>query len=160
MMATMLALVAAFTGPPDDAPFPSISDVEVVESADSTSLFAYDHEREVAAEIVVSINDGKIKLDALFPDGLYLSVVTDGDAVNIDTDDAEEAAARLGKIDAFLQETEPQKGEVPCAAALVAGAVHAAAASPWVIVEAILAACECLPLLVDEWEDYHCPGFG
>src|SRR5690242_1164250 len=122
MIVAILSLVAAFTGPPDDAPFPPISDVEVVENADSTSLFVYEHEHEVAAEIKVSIVDGKINLDALFPDGLYLSVVTDGDAVNIDTEDAEKVAARLGEIDAFLQETKPQAGAVPCAAALVAGA--------------------------------------
>jgi hypothetical protein len=37
--------------------------------------------------------------------------------------------------------------------------VEIVAVSPFAIVSAVLAACECLPLLVDEFEDIECPGW-
>jgi hypothetical protein len=86
--------------------------------------------------------------------------VTDGETFTTDSDDAQEAAARMDEIRDVLARTDPQAGRVPCAGAVVSGIYHAATANPWVIVDAVFAACECLPLIVDEWEGYHCPGFG
>jgi hypothetical protein len=159
MNAPIIALVTAFSGPPDVLS-PPIADVEVVEGTDSTHVFAYDPDGEVAAEIVVWGRDGEVRFDALFPDGFYLSLVTDGESVTVDSDDAEEAAARMGEIHDFLSQIDPQAAPAPCAIAVATGVFHAVTANPLVVVEAVLAACECLPLIVDEWEGYHCPYFG
>jgi hypothetical protein len=151
MQPEIVPLIIAFTGPPEDVTRPPIADVEVIESADSAHVLAYDPDGEVAAEVVVWGRDGEVRFDAVFPDGLYVSLVTDGETVNVESDDVEEAAARMGEIRDFLVQLEPQAGPIPCGAAVVGGIV---------IVDAVLAACECLPLLVDEWEGYHCPYFG
>lgn len=152
---TILPMVLALGGPTD------IQRVEVNESAAATSVLVYDDTGEVGAELVVrQTDDGELMLDALFPDGLYVSVITDGDAVTVESDDAEEAAARMGEIHDFLLQAEPQAAPGPCAIALATGVFHAVTANPLVVVEAVLAACECLPLIVDEWEGYHCPYFG
>lgn len=162
MNVALLPLVTAFTGSPEYASLPPITDVEVVESADSTHVLAFDPDGEVAAEVVVWAVEGEIRLDALFPDGLYLSVVTDGESVTIESDDAAEVAERMGALLDHLGQTE-QEGEEwgDCAGHAAHAAVGCALARPFMcVVGSVIAACECLPLLVDEFEGYSCPGLG
>lgn len=63
--------------------------------------------------------EGRIRLDAAWPDGLYLSVITDGETATVDTDNQQEAAARVGELHDFLAPSEPQAGPVPCGVAVV-----------------------------------------
>jgi hypothetical protein len=96
--------------PPEKVPRSPIADVEVIESADSTHVFAYDPDGEVAAEVVVWGREGEVRFDALFSDGLYLSMVTDGEGVTVDGDDVQEAAARVGEIHDFLRGSSHRQG--------------------------------------------------
>jgi hypothetical protein len=56
-----------------------------------------------------------VRLDAAFPDGLYLSVNTDGEVANIDTNNGPEVAARMERLDAALPETAALPEWVRCA---------------------------------------------
>jgi hypothetical protein len=160
ILSWVLAAAPGPSTPTDKTPPRNIESVELDRSEDTVQITARDSEGEVSAEIVVWGREGEVRFDALFPDGLYLSVVTDGETVTVDSDDPQEAAVRVGEIHDFLMQTEPQEGPAQCGGAVAMGIAHAVAGSPWVIVEAVFAACECLPLLVDEWEGYHCPLFG
>jgi hypothetical protein len=158
---TFLSWVLATTPESQPEQARDIERVEIDRSDDSVQVTARDSDGEVSAEVFLwTDGEGRIRLDAAWPDGLYLSVVTDGETATVDTDNQQEAAARVGEVHDFLALTEPQAGPVPCGVAVVSGIYHAVTANPFVIVDAVLAACECLPLLVEEWEGYHCPGFG
>ena len=143
MVNTILPLVLAFGGPTE------IQRVEVNESPAATSVLAYDDTDELAAEIIVRrTDDGEVMLDALFPDGLYMSVVTDGDHVTIDSDDAEEVAARISEIQAALP-PDSTLAKIPKWAMCAGKAVFAAASCSsggliWCAGSTLYAACECI----------------
>jgi hypothetical protein len=162
--ATILSWVLAaapVTQPPSDVASPDIATVDVERSDDTAQITARDSDGEVSAEMFIWLDaDGRTRLSAAWPDGLYASVVIDGESFTVDSDNQQEAAARMNEVRDFMKKNEPQAGPIPCAGAVIAGIGHALTANPLVIVDAVFAACECLPLLVDEWEGYHCPGFG
>ena len=86
--------------------------VEYESGAQSAHVLAFDDEGEVAAEVVLwHVGDGKLRLDAAFPDGLTASAELDGDGdVVIISEDPVTAAARLAEVEDILAAQEPQMG--------------------------------------------------
>lgn len=120
----------------------------------------FDAEEKIAAEIVVQIVDeGHIQIDAIFPDDIHVMAVVNGkgEIIEIDNEAHELVAPRIAAVVDLLAQTE-QAGGVPCAVHSAMAVIEIAHANPFAIVSAVLAACECLPLLVDEFEDIECPG--
>jgi hypothetical protein len=134
---------------------------EVHHGPESTQIVAFDAEDQVAAEIVVWIVDeGHIRIDAIFPDDIHAMAVVNGNGEIIEVDNEAHGlvAPRIAAVVDLLAQTE-QAGWVPCAFHGVMAVVEIAHANPIALASAVLAACECLPLLVDEFEDIECPGW-
>jgi hypothetical protein len=156
MNATIIALALAAS--PTDWAHPTfdVSDVEVQARGPSSHMTTFDADGEVSAEIVVQLDEsGQPRIDVVFADGLHLSIV-DG---KVETDNEAEVAERADAIERWLAANDPQADWIPCAIATAETIRHGVTASPWVLVSSYVAACTCLPLLVEEWEDYSCPGF-
>lgn len=135
--------------------------VEVHYAGDSTHVLAFDEHDQVTAEIGVWIVDGgHIRIDAAFPDDIRASVTTDanGRVLNIDNEDHAQVAPRIAAVADLLADTE-QAGWAPCAFHSVMAVVEVAHVNPLALASTVLAACECLPLLVDEFKDLECPLF-
>jgi hypothetical protein len=127
---------------------------EVQHEADSAHLLAYDENQDLAAEIVVSyVGKDHIRIEASFPDAVYLDFEVIGDEVmTLSSGRPAEAAARIAELGELLtqqandvQANAAQEGWLECAGytALAAGAcasgsIIACAAAT------ILAACTCL----------------
>lgn len=156
LITTLLALAPSPSPPGFDA-----SDAELSMADDSVQLTTYDAEGEVSAEIVMWTDDGGLlQVHANFVDGIYLRIATDGETAKVDSNNAVEAAARMGVVDDYIDGPLVAAAWIPCAGAIVTAAGSCAAAGLGCPLWAILAACECLPELVEEWEDLSCPGFG
>jgi hypothetical protein len=149
------ALAAAPSSPPE--PF-TVVQVDMDRSDESTQLTAYGPDGEVAGEVFVWVDvNGQIRLDAMFADGLYMAVSTDGTEVMIDAADTAVVAARMNEITVALEQTSGEWGT--CAWEAGVAVIECAAVRPILCIGGtIVAACTCLPLLVDEWEGYSCPG--
>lgn len=163
-MLTAIPILAILAAPPvsDDIRAPNEPvEVEVIQGPDSTHVLAYDAAGEVAAELVIwSSEPGEIRFDATYPDGLYMSAVANSDGYTVDTEDAAEVGRRVKELESVMAQLDPQASVGGCAFHVVGTTLSIIAVHPWAVAEAIVAACECLPLIVDEWEGYHCPGFG
>jgi hypothetical protein len=178
-LVAILSQVPAAPGPLTEASLPPIADVEVpaphVESVSaapltraevhdgprSTQVLAFDAENQVAAEIVVRIvGEGHIRIDAIFPDDIHAMAVVNGkgEILEIDNEAHELVATRIAAVLDLLAETE-QAGWFPCAFHSTMAVVELAHANPLALASTVLAACECLPLLVDEFEGMECPLF-
>jgi hypothetical protein len=141
------------------APQPQLTRAELERGPDSAHVLAFDANDDVAAEIVLwRVDQRHIRIDALFPDGLVLTAVFDGEfIVTIDNDHPEAVAGRLAAINDLLAATsEPQASWLKCAAYAAITALELAQASPIGVATAVLAACECLPEIVDEFEGMEC----
>lgn len=141
-----------------------IDHVTVERSTNSAHVFGYTHDGEVAAEIAVWQVEGEPRLAVTLPDGSYLfASLRDGEAM-IDTNDRDAIAAQLAEMSEVMDisaEIETT-GWVDCGLEAVgaAGACAVVVAYFGCVVGTIAAACTCLPLLVEEFEDLDCPGFG
>jgi hypothetical protein len=104
MLVHTTALALALAPDPTIPPISfDVADVEVVARDNSTHLLAYDADGEVAAEIVVTTEaDDRTRLDVMFPDGLYLTAVAEGESITVETDDAAEVAARVAIVEESL----------------------------------------------------------
>jgi hypothetical protein len=154
--APLLAL--AFTS---SAQSPSPSRVEVNLGPESTQIVAFDAADQVAAEIVVWIvAPDHIRIDAIFPDDVHAMAIVNGrgEVIAIDNEDRERVAPRIAAVVDLLAETE-QAGWLPCAFHGAMTIVEIAHANPLALASGILAACECIPLLIEEFEEIKCPGF-
>ncbi len=154
------AVVTAHTPTPTP-----IHHVTVEQATDSAQVIGYgdrdgDGELEPVIEIAVWHAEGEPRLAATLPDGAYLFVsINDGEAA-VDSHDGEAVEAQLGELNAKLEISAggvETASWLDCGLAATATVMQAAAANPWCIGSAILAACECLPLIVDEFEGMHCP---
>jgi hypothetical protein len=81
-----------------------------------------------------------------------------GEIIEVDNEARRHVAPRIAAVVDLLAQTE-QAGWLPCAFHSAMAVVEVAHANPIALASAVLAACECLPLLVDEFEDIECPGF-
>src|SRR5690242_1879593 len=96
--ATILSwvLAGAPASPTTEREAPEIERVDFDRSDDSVQITARDTEGEVSAEVFLwTDGDGRVRLDAAWPDGLYLSVISDGDDTTVDTENAAEVASRI-----------------------------------------------------------------
>jgi hypothetical protein len=157
LISAFLALSPSGSPPEFDA-----SDAEVYTMKDSVHLMTYDAGGELSAEIVMWTDDrGLLQVHANFEDGLYLWLATDGETATVDSDNAVEAVERMRVVDDYLLTQQVTEARwIPCAGAIVTAAGSCAAAGLACPLWAVLAACECLPELVEEWKDLSCPGFG
>jgi hypothetical protein len=131
---------------------------EVDVGPDSVHVLAFDEANDVAAEIVIWAYGEEIRYAALFPNGSTVNVAVDreGKIISHECDDCESAAAQIGPVEDLLANTE-QAGWGKCAGygvLLVAeiGTGHPIAAAA----TALLAACECYPLIFDDLEGKEC----
>lgn len=151
----------AFAGEVRAAPIP-IDYVTVARSSESTHVFGY-AARDVAVEVAIWLSDGEPRLAVTMPDGSYLfAAVHDGD-VTIDSNDFELIEAQLGELEQTmdLTATVEQAGWVDCGLEVVGtGLACAGVQAVLCVVGSIASACTCLPLVVEEFEDMDCPGFG
>jgi hypothetical protein len=160
-MASMLTLT-----PSNPTPNPTqIDHVTVEQSSDAAHVLAYDSDGQVAGEIILSHEIGtdetgeptaELHIDAIFPDGAYMfAVVTDDGEQTVTTEG--NAAAQIAEIQAILVDVDTKAkwwkcaGEIGLAAAAYIS-VHPIAA----LATTVLAACECLPLIVDEFAGMEC----
>lgn len=150
-----LALMLAPTVPPDRAPF-DVSDAELVTVDDVVHVVTYDAEGEQTAALSVWLDDdGRTHLDADFADGLYLSVVTDGEDVTVDSPDSVEVAARAEAISAWVGENGQQASWREYAACGLHVALAVVECSPPLVVVGcgfglVGTYCHCAPLLSEE----------
>lgn len=138
----------------------TVVDVDMVSSDESAQLTAYGPDGEIAGEVFLWTDAaGRIRLDATFADGLYLSIASDGESSTIDTEDATEVERRMSEIDDVLGHVEVS-GWFPCAAGTVLAVAACATGHPVICgVEAYVTACHCLPEYVAKFEGAECPGF-
>lgn len=104
--AILLATAPASTPntPSDRAAF-EVADAEVVKVDNAAHLVTFDSDGESTATLSVWVDgEGRHHLDADFSDGLYMSAVTDGENVTIDSPDSAEVAARAHAIDRWIGE--------------------------------------------------------
>jgi hypothetical protein len=147
-----------------------VSDIEVVTANDAAEVLVYDGAGEVSAVLVIWIDsEQRVRLDADFADGLYLSTVVDGEDPVIESNNRAVVAERLSTImdnTSALDDVAPDDGTTTagiggCAWSAIGTASACAGVRPiFCVVGAAVMACNCLPLIVDEWEEYSCPGFG
>lgn len=140
-----------------------IDRVAVEQTDDSAYVLGYGVDGEPAIELAIWHAEGEPRLAATLPSGAYLFVsLNDGEAT-IDAQDREAVAAQLAELNEAMDvgvETE-QAGWVDCAvstAGAVGGCIVVAVLG--CVGGSIMAACSCLPLLVEEFETYDCPGMG
>jgi hypothetical protein len=133
----------------------TVDRVDAERSAESVQLIAYDPDGEPVGEVVLWADvTGRARLDANFADGLYLSVVPDGDAATIETNNGEQVAARMLEIQGVLSETADadwKKCVGSIALTIPACLVHPVLCAG----EMYFAACHCGPLL-SEFEGQEC----
>jgi hypothetical protein len=156
LLTWVLAAAPQASTPTDKAPPREIERVDLERSDDTVQITARDSDGEVSAEMFLwRDSDGNARLDATWPDGLYLSVISDGENATIETENAAEAGSRLDRLDAAIQETAAGNDWQDCAIHLGLAAPACAAHPILCAYEMYYAACACLPLL-DEFEGEEC----
>lgn len=162
MIGNILALTLIANNPTRAAP-PDVARVDITTAEPCAHVVAFDSAGDFAGSILLCADEaGRVILDADFADDLYLAMRYDDDGYpTIESNDAPAAAERiglvLGKIDPGVQGDD---GWVPCAAGVVGTVASIVAVQFWLTgINSYVMACECLPLLVEEFEDIECPGF-
>jgi hypothetical protein len=149
---TILATVLS-TQPPPTRAAPNKVDVEHTD--DSIHVMAYDSDGDVAAEIVEWWDGADIRIDANFPDGVYLSATVRGENdVTIESNDPAAVSERIAAVEDILANTPTGANKWLCAAEVLAAAIACGTAGGPVgagacALGALLVACACIPL-VDE----------
>lgn len=132
---------------------PPPSRVEVEQSDDSFSVLAYDEQGEVAAEVVEWYDGEKLRIDANFPDGIYLSVAVRGEGdATIESNDPAVAVERIASVEALIADSNDptEANKWICALEIAAAAIACGtAAGPIGVlgcgIGAGLVACACIP---------------
>jgi hypothetical protein len=161
----VLAAAPGTSTPIDKSQPREIERVDLERSDDTVQITARYSDGEVSAEVFLwRDGDGNARLDATWPDGLYMSVISDGEDATVDTDDADEVGRRIERLDLAIQKTAAGKSWFACGFHVLATAAACGAPIPVVGIpicagEAYLLACECLPLIDKKWEGHECPGF-
>jgi hypothetical protein len=155
---TALAAIIALA-PPAETTF-DVSDIDLHRTDEAVQITTYDSDGEVSADIVLWVDDGRVHFDANFADGLYSLTMVDGDRAWVDSNDPAAVGLRGTVIRDFLRENE-QDGWVPCAAAAIGASLHCwNVLIAWCVADVYIMGCECLPELIEEFEEIECPGFG
>jgi hypothetical protein len=124
--ATLLSSVLAGTpdSPTSTDRAPPPETVEFDRSDDTVQITARDSGGEVSAEVFMWIDaDGRTRLDAAWPDGLYLSVTSNGEDATVDTENAVEVAERMERLDVAIQQTQSASQWLECAGTVVAAGI-------------------------------------
>jgi hypothetical protein len=153
MFLPIVVISAAMAAPPPT----HIDHVIVEQSADSAQVLGYDADGEVAIELSIWLAEDEPRIAATLPSGGYLLIGAEG---IIDSHDHDSVKAQFVELSEALDIT----AEVEQATWLECGLAAAGAIGGCVGVRplacvggSILAACECLPLTIDEFEGMHCP---
>src|SRR4051794_13554159 len=102
---TILANVLS-TQPPLAPAEVTPNSVNVEHTDDSIHVLTYDPDGEVAAEIVEWWDGAEIRIDANFPDGVYLSATVHGENdVTIESNDPAAVSERLADVEDLLANT-------------------------------------------------------
>lgn len=133
--------------------------VDVEHTDDSIHVLAYDADGEVTAEVVEWWDGANIRLDANFPDGVYLSATVRGENdVTIDGSDPAAVSERLAVVEDLLANTETGTNKWICAMeVLAAGIACGTAAGPVGVgacaLGALAVSCACIPLFDEKIPD-------
>jgi hypothetical protein len=159
LAATILAATLSTVPPAAVPPASQLTRAEFERSPSSVHVLAFDANEDVAAEVILwRVDQRHLRIDALFPDGILLTAVFDGDSITtLDNDEPEVVAARLAAvIDLLASASVSQANWTKCAGYAAFAAWELSHASPIGVVGAVLAACECLPEIIDEFEGMEC----
>lgn len=158
MITSHAILLTAIIGePPNDIAKPNSVDVE--QTDDSIHVLAYDPDGDVTAEIVEWWDGADIRIDAYFPDGVYLSATVRGeDDVTIESNDPAAVSERIAAVEDLLANTPTGANKWICALeVLAAGAACAVAGGPVGVgacaLGALLVSCACIPLIDEKIPD-------
>jgi hypothetical protein len=149
---TIVATVLS-TQPPPARAAPHRVDVEHTD--DSIHVLVYDADGDVAAEVVEWWDGADIRIDANFPDGVYLSATVRGENdVTIDSNDPAAVSERIAAVEDILVNMPTGANKWLCAAEVLAAGIACGTAGGPVgagacALGALLVACACIPL-VDE----------
>ena len=121
-------------------------------------LIAYDAAGEVIASIALWVDSGdRIWIDSDYEDGFAEVMIVDGRATLDSTLAPETLTKRTRLIMSYVEPGGPQAAKPMGCALFAAGAVITCSfAQPGCPIAAGVAACHCLPLVVQEWEGYSC----
>jgi hypothetical protein len=134
-----------------------IDHVTVEQAADSAQVLGYAADGQVAIELSIWLAEDEPRLAATLPSGAYLIIGADG---IIDSHDYDSVKAQFVSLSEALDITAEtaQATWLECGLAAAGAIGGCVAVRPFACVGgSILAACECLPLTIDEFEDMHCP---
>jgi hypothetical protein len=140
-----------------DAADPNRVDVEHTDT--SIHVLAYDADGEVSAEIVEWRDSAGLRIDANFPDGVYLSATVRGeDDITIESNDPAVVSERITAVEDVLARSTTGANKWTCALEVLASAAACGAASGPVgagacAVTALLVACACIPLIAKDVPD-------
>jgi hypothetical protein len=152
-----ILLTATIGGTPTDIAPPNSVDVE--HSDDSIHVLAYDADGDVTAEIVEWWDGADIRIDANFPDGVYLSATVRGeDDITIESNDPAVVSERIAAVEDILASTPTGASKWLCAAeVLAAGFTCATVGGPAgagaCALGALLVSCACIPLIAKDVPD-------
>jgi hypothetical protein len=106
--------------------------------------------------------DGTAWIVSDYGDGFAQTMIApDGEVSTEATLPSDAVASRAELMVEAIQSTSgPHEGKLSCALSLAGTVVSCAAASWFCPITGIATACNCLPLIVKEWKDKKCPGFG
>jgi hypothetical protein len=134
-----------------------IDRVTVEQAADSAQLFGFDADGQVAIELSVWFAEDEPRVAAALPSGGYIVVGTAGILDSHDYDSVKAQMVELGEAFLDVDVDTEQATWFECGLAAAGAVSGVVAVNPWCIGSAILAACECVPLMIEEFEDMNCP---
>jgi hypothetical protein len=165
-----LATVLAIVPQPPTAKAPpeftaELHRAEFVIGDDDVVLHAYDVDAQVIGSIALwAERDGTIVVVSDYGDGFaQTTILPSGQVVTEATLSAEAIAERaVAMANQLNREYAPQAqaaGWLSCSLSVVGTAISCAGAQPWCPIAASVAACNCVPLMSEEFEEMKCPGF-
>jgi hypothetical protein len=165
-MSTPIIIMASMLTLEPPTPIPTkIDHVTVEQSSDAAHVLAYDSDGEVTGEIILShetVTDEtgepaeELHVDAIFADGAYMfSVLTDDGEQTVESQG--NAAAHIAEVQAVLIDIDTKAKWWKCAGEVGLAALAIIEVKPVVATATTeMAACECLPLIVDEFAEMEC----
>jgi hypothetical protein len=168
---SLVLLAALLASPADESINPNAYDyaqvVEAHRSEQDVEIHVLDSEGKIEAVLVITIAEtgtgAQIRLEADFADGLYMSSsATPNSEPQIESNNAAVVEERLTAILDLQKDPDSTQSSIGGCGWAAVGAAAGCIAVQFIFctIGSIVAACECLPELVDEFEDIECPLFG